>query len=514
MTKRKTVGAIALGGLAGLAIFALSGCSGNAGGQAKEQLSSKAGQNAAEPATGPPWFALNDDAYLRWPLPPSALQYGRIDGRHLKPYIGDLAAISAKSRNEGNQWWGRITGARSHVETQQWVAGKFHELGLEQVRQQEFELPPAWYPNSWEAIVPAGGKSIPLATAHPVLRSSGTPPGGIELEPVYVGLGSAAEFQGRNVRGKAVFIYSIPTPSALNHSAAWSGALKRAQSGGAAAVFIVLGIPGNFETQLWGSSGEGQELEPVPTLSLGLSDGTLVRELIEQGQSVKVKLKLNVETRRGLKASAVWGVLPGTTNENILVLAHSDAFFQGEVDNASGVAVMLGLAEYFAKIPVAQRRRTITFLAPIGHHVTRDVSLQWMHGNMQDFWAKTALIINVEHVATTQTYPFGDELRRSTAASAHRFFVGRSKFVADLMVKAFSLFGVALYSAPNFRPSGDLNSLKDLAPGIEVIESNAFYHSNQDDDTVPAAGLEAIARAYAKIIDDVNHFDLKDIVDR
>ena len=47
-----------------------------------------------------------------------------------------------------------------------------------------------------------------------------------------------------------------------------------------------------------------------------------------------------------------------------------------------------------------------------------------------------------------------------------------------------------------------------------MIESNAFYHSDLDTpDIVPAAGLESITRAYAKIIDDINKLDLKDIVD-
>jgi hypothetical protein len=39
--------------------------------------------------------------------------------------------------------------------------------------------------------------------------------------------------------------------------------------------------------------------------------------------------------------------------------------------------------------------------------------------------------------------------------------------------------------------SGDLNPIQDMALGIEVIESNAFYHSNMDENLVPAAGLEA-----------------------
>ena len=107
-------------------------------------------------------------------------------------------------------------------------------------------------------------------------------------------------------------------------------------------------------------------------------------------------------------------------------------------------------------------------------------------------------------------------LRKSNAATAHRFFVGRSRRLAQILVEDFKLFGVALYELPStrFGVAGDLVKLTEDAPGIEVIESNAFYHSDLDTpDIVPAAGLESITRAYAKIIDDINKLDLKDIVD-
>ena len=44
-----------------------------------------------------------------------------------------------------------------------------------------------------------------------------------------------------------------------------------------------------------------------------------------------------------------------------------------------------------------------------------------------------------------------------------------------------------------------------------MIESNEFYHSDMDVDAVPAVGLEGIGRAFAKIIDDVNQLDLRDL---
>ena len=49
-------------------------------------------------------------------------------------------------------------------------------------------------------------------------------------------------------------------------------------------------------------------------------------------------------------------------------MAHHDAFYEGALDNASGMAVMLGLAEYYSKIPREQRRRTLKFVTTSGHH--------------------------------------------------------------------------------------------------------------------------------------------------
>jgi hypothetical protein len=468
---------------------------------------------AVNPIVGAPLVPL-EESYLRWPLPPSAAAYGKIDGTHLKTYVEQLAAISRRSRDAGQQWWGRITGTPAHAEAQQLVASKLRGLGME-VRLEETALPPAWFPTSWAVSAANGANTVALKTAHPVLRSIGTPASGLDLDAVYVGLGTPSDFAGRDVRGKAVVIYSIPTPSALNHSGKTNGAMLLAEQKGAAAILIVLGIPGNFATQLWGSGGEGPDLTRVPWFSLGLDDGTALREMIDGGAAVKIRMRLAIESRT-LRPSAVFGVLPGMSDENILVIAHTDGFWEAAVDNASGVAAMLGLAEYFAAIPKAQRRRTITFMAPIGHHVTPDFSLQKLHDNRATALAKTALIINAEHVTTTQTYLFGTLLRKSNAATAHRFFVGRSRRLAQILVDDFRLFGVALYELPStrFGVAGDLVKLVDDAPGIEVIESNAFYHSDEDRPAiVPAAGLESITRAYAKIIDDINRLDLKDIVD-
>ena len=65
------------------------------------------------------------------------------------------------------------------------------------------------------------------------------------------------------------------------------------------------------------------------------------------------------------------------TDENIVMLSHTDGFFEGASDNAAGTAAMLGTAEYFAKMPKEKRRRTLLFVALVDHH-SGDLSMRWL----------------------------------------------------------------------------------------------------------------------------------------
>src|SRR5207253_3681984 len=143
----------------------------------------------------------------------------------------------------GNQYWGRLTGSKYDHETTQYVADQLRRVGVEQVRQQKFGIPPQWWPTSWEVTVSAAGKTIPLTTAFPHRSAQAAT---VDLDPVWVGLGTIADFDGRDVRGKAVMIYSVPTPGGQNYSAGWSKAVERARDAGAGAVFVILGFPGNI----------------------------------------------------------------------------------------------------------------------------------------------------------------------------------------------------------------------------------------------------------------------------
>lgn len=183
------------------------------------------------------------DAFLQWPLPPGAEAYGDIDGRHLLEYVVEQVEISRRYRDQGHpKYWGRIIGTSADAESADWVAAKFDEIGLSDVHIQSFDLQPQWMPQSWEVSVTSSETTLKVETAQPVYRATGTPPGGLDLEAVYVGLGSEADFIGRDVEGKAVFAHSM-------FGVMDDGALPRADARGAAAVFDVHMLPGNCATR-------------------------------------------------------------------------------------------------------------------------------------------------------------------------------------------------------------------------------------------------------------------------
>jgi hypothetical protein len=466
------------------------------------------GQDRSGPAQPPLW--LPDDQYLRWPLPPSEQAYASLSGRRIKGYIDEITAISRKSRDDGNQYWGRITGTPYDRITTEWVAAQFRRVGLEQVRIQDFDtLPPQWFPTSWEVVAAGTDKTIALRSAFPIYHSVAI--NATELEPVWAGLGLPADFIGRDVKGKAVIVYGIPTPGGRSDSALTNGSIQRAEEAGAAALFIILGFPGNAASQPTGGAADPARM---PVMMLGSEDGTAIREMIETRQSPKLRVRLNVEIRSGLKTASVWGVLPGTTDENIAVMAHTDAFFEGAMDNASGIGTMIELAEHYAKLPKSQRRRTMTFFTSSAHHSPsgEEAGLRWIHNNMQAMFAKTALIVNCEHTSQVQTYLVGNSLIGSNAVSARRWFVGGSDRLKAIVANSFKTFGIAIYSRPETRPGGELGVVYTDAPSFHIID-HAIYHTDLDTpDLVPEPGLEAAVRAFAKIIDEVNRVDLRGLI--
>ncbi|MGD8289591.1 MAG: M28 family peptidase [Gemmatimonadota bacterium] len=445
---------------------------------------------------------VRDDAFIHIPLRPDDAEYGDIQADQLKDWLMEVDAISLADRDRGNLFWGRNVGTQGHEDTQAWVEAHFRQYGLEDIHHEEFELGSVWHPTSFDISFEADGRTFRLESARPPQGMESTPPDGLDYELVWVAGGSDADYLGRDVSGKAVLIQDVPLPGTLRHTIAIEGAVDRAYEKGAAAVGIVYGISDNFA--VWQRTG-GR-----PGFNLGYEDGIRLRDMLGEGQRVSVHIEMESEELTDRTAASVWGTLPGRSDEEILVIAHMDGYFQAALDNASGLAVLIGLLDHFSKIPESERPRTIKFLGSVGHHGgpgTRQLS-----EDPDTRLANTVFAINLEHVAVVRTKYWGPHLRKMNAVSPMRWWLNSSPAVLGVVLDSFNRFNVGVTGDMETGASGEMSRMASMVPSLQVITSPEIKHTEQDTpDWVPAVGLEQIGRAYARIIDGINELERRQI---
>src|SRR3569833_2204294 len=144
--------------------------------------------------------------------PAKDAKYAAIDGQHLWHIVVEQAEIARRYRDSGHpQFWGRLAGTSADVEDAEWLRNKFKQIGLETRLQTVNFFAPQWAAESRSVAAVAGGKSIPISSAEPAYASPGTDGKELDLEVAYVGLGSEADFAGRDVRGKAILLIKVPS---------------------------------------------------------------------------------------------------------------------------------------------------------------------------------------------------------------------------------------------------------------------------------------------------------------
>jgi hypothetical protein len=453
-------------------------------------------------------LVIDDREYPEYPLKPGQEAYRDVDGYRIKELIKKFTAISLESLDDGEQYWGRITGTKYDRMTTELMADEFSRLGLK-ITRQPFTVKELWYPTHWEGTYASSGKSGPLLTLFPINETRPTQAAGITAEAVWVGIGAAPDLLGRDLKGKAVLVYSTFVPGGRSHSASDRAGLFSSDTlvtkAGAALIINVMAVPGNGQ---FNPEGAPTGPDAVPTLTISQDEGFLLRDLLATGQKVQISLRLDIAHRQNVPSQNVYAVLPGASDEEVFVMAHTDGFFQGAMDNASGMATAIDIARHYAAVPQAQRPRTMVFVATPDHHhgeTGRDLMIR-THD-----WSKVAVVLNAEHTSQTLFYMFNADLMTANAISARRWFASGSPTFQQLVKHTLQDFNVSVYTVPEARAGGSLGAVSPYAPSFHIID-HVIYHTTLDTpEFVPAVGLAYSERALLKIIDETNKMTMAQI---
>jgi hypothetical protein len=438
-----------------------------------------------------------------------------LDAAVLKADQKKIVGFSLESLGAGDKLWGRRAATPAFQHTLEWTVSELKAAGLEDARVETYAVPGTmWVPQSWrlqllgDPAFGAGTEEVTLQSAFPQPGGATIPGGSLTAPVVYVGHGTDADLAGRDVRGKIAVVRVRPEPSLFG--AGEQGVAAKLAEKGAVGVINAIEGPGN-----------AQYVDPrfacgkSPCFMIGGQDAWFLQQVIGKAANagvldrLKVGMSLASAEQGGLTSANGVATIPGQSGRRIIINAHADGYFQGGDDNASGLAVLVGLARYFAKQP--QPAHTLMFVASGGHHGPGNgpATLVAAHPELKD---GTVLVVNLEHVAYADvvrgkvraTNNIGMSWETSVTESAKAVGVtNESPFLIDLWKRASRCYGVATYQSAGATVSGDLGGYRPLnVPMTQMIQSGTFYHSSGDVyEEVPAEGLERAARFHAFFVE-------------
>jgi len=445
-----------------------------------------------------------------------------LDADTLKKDQQTIVGFSLESLAAGDKIWGRRAATPAFMRTIEWAAASMKLAGLKDAHVETYPVQGTmWTPTSWkvelvgDAAFGAGSADVTLTSAFPQPGGATIAGGSVTAPVIFVGHGTDADLAGRDVKGRIAVVHVRPEPSLFG--SAEQGVAQKLTKLGAVGVVNAVEGPGNalyFDARF--------ACGAQPCFMIGGQDAWFLQQVIGKAASagvadrVELRLALASEEQANLTSGNAIATIPGRSPRRIIVNAHADGYFQGGDDNASGLAVLVGLAKYFAKQP--QPQHTLMFVASGGHHSPGNgpAALVAAHPELKD----TTLIINLEHVAyldavrgkTRATNNIGMTWESSVTESAKAVGVTNlSPFLVDLWSKAPKCFGVATYQSAGVTVSGDLGGYRTLGvPMTQMIQSGTFYHSSGDVlEQVPGEGLERAARFHAYFIEQVDRADEK-----
>jgi hypothetical protein len=433
------------------------------------------------------------------------------NGAAIKADVDTIVGFARNKEVGSGQMWGRIAGFPSSDRTVAWALDQFRKAGITDTRTQPIaqdQKSSLWLPLSWKVTLlgdPAfglGSSDVVLESALPVGPST-IANGSMTAPLVYVGAASPAVLQHIDVKGKIAVQLIVPQGHMLFERGAVDSRSEELVKRGAVGVFNLVRLPGNELSRDFTDCGN-------PCFNIGGRDGLFLETILDRaaqaGAQIRARLELQTQTFRGLKANNGVAVIPGTSDQVIVLNAHVDGWFDGAGDNGDGLAVLVALARHFAK-PANKPQRTIAFVASAGHHTPGINGPRSFVTANPELAKKAVMLVNIEHVAqrnfsparTTSSDGYREAVADSGEAPIAVGVTNNSPFLQELIDGGPARFGVNFISERSTFQSGEAGGWAGLsAAKVCVMQAPPLYHTTGEVlDVISAPGLERIARFLA-----------------
>lgn len=241
----------------------------------------------------------------------------------------------------------------------------------------------------------------------------------------------------------------------------------------------------------------------IPGVWVTPTDGRWLRDRLAEGP-VRIHLEVASE-RRPIETSTVIGDLPGADDQTVIIGSHHDGPWASAVEDASGVALVLAQAAYWAAQPLERRPHRLRFVLN-GGHMCGTAGLKAYIAEHADELDDVVLEVHLEHAALEAEGRDGEAIALDRCVPRW-FFTSRipeleAAVMAALRAEDLRRSMLVAPTALGARPPTDGGAFADAGVPIVQFLAAPWYLFDAADtmDKVDRSNLVALTRVAARIV--------------
>ena len=233
----------------------------------------------------------------------------------------------------------RPAGSRAEFETGEMLKQEMEAIGLSDVRKDAVKV------DGWEfkkAVLSYSGED---GTRHEIqlgaYQTTFVTDGPKEFSLMYLGKGTAADYEGKDVTGKLVLVDINQRDEWWINYPVYQAHLK----GAAALIAVQSGGYGEIDDEALNAQDIAGP-ENAPAFSISRKDSDPLKELLECTAEITITLDADSRVTRDCTTYNIVGSIPGRHPDRMVLLsAHYDSYFSGFQDDNTAIALMFGIAK-------------------------------------------------------------------------------------------------------------------------------------------------------------------------
>ena len=233
----------------------------------------------------------------------------------------------------------RSAGSRAEFETGEMLKQEMEAIGLFDVRKDAIKV------DGWEFKKAVLSYTAEDGSRHEIqlgaYQTTFVTEGPKEFSLMYLGKGTAADYEGKDVTGKLVLVDINQRDEWWINYPVYQAHLK----GAAALIAVQSGGYGEIDDEALNAQDIAGP-EDAPAFSISRKDSDPLKELLEHTQEITVTLDADSRVTRDCTTYNIVGTIPGKHPDRMVLLsAHYDSYFSGFQDDNTAIALMFGIAK-------------------------------------------------------------------------------------------------------------------------------------------------------------------------